>query len=99
MIPCTKPNNIGRPVGSSLWIVNPSNLEDILPIGAEGELLIEGPTLVRGYHQQNATKSFAEAPYWLKVFRNDPTAGIYKTGDLAIYREDGSIDFIGRRDT
>ncbi|KAE9373717.1 acetyl-CoA synthetase-like protein [Stipitochalara longipes BDJ] len=99
MIPGTKPNNIGRPVGSSLWIVNPSNLENISPIGAEGELLIEGPTLARGYLQQNATKSFVEAPSWLKIFRNDSTARIYKTGDLAIYREDGSIDFIGRRDT
>ncbi|KAF2158041.1 acetyl-CoA synthetase-like protein [Myriangium duriaei CBS 260.36] len=99
MIPGTKPNNIGRPVGSSLWIVNPSNLEEILPVGAEGELLIEGPTLARGYLQQNATKSFVEAPSWLKVFRNDPSARVYKTGDLAIYHEDGNIDFIGRRDT
>ncbi|KAJ8114204.1 hypothetical protein OPT61_g3860 [Boeremia exigua] len=99
MVPGTKPNNIGHPVGSSLWIVDPSNLENILPIGTEGELLIEGPTLARGYLQQNATKSFVEAPNWLKSFRNDARARVYKTGDLATYRQDGTIDFIGRRDT
>ncbi|EFR00467.1 hypothetical protein MGYG_03469 [Nannizzia gypsea CBS 118893] len=99
MVPGMKPTNIGFPVGSSLWVVNPSNIEDILPVGEEGELLIEGPTLARGYLQDNATKSFVEAPSWLKLFRNDPAARIYKTGDLAMYREDGSIDFIGRRDT
>ncbi|KAM5438484.1 NRPS cluster protein [Microsporum ferrugineum] len=99
MMPGIKANNIGRPIGSSLWIVNPSNIEDILPIGAEGELLIEGPTLARGYLQQNATRSFVEAPSWLKVFRNDPTTRVYKTGDLAKYREDGNIYFMGRRDT
>lgn len=99
MVPGTKPNNIGHPVGSSLWIVDPSNIENVLPIGTEGELLIEGPTLARGYLQHNATKSFVEAPRWLKTFRNDARARVYKTGDLATYRQDGTIDFIGRRDT
>jgi non-ribosomal peptide synthetase component F len=37
------PVSIGTPVGCAIWIVNPRNTNDLVPIGAVGELLIEGP--------------------------------------------------------
>ncbi|KAI1413936.1 peptide synthetase [Hypoxylon sp. FL1857] len=35
--------SIGRGVGGTLWIVDPSNHNRLMPVGAVGELLVEGP--------------------------------------------------------
>jgi non-ribosomal peptide synthetase component F len=43
------PNTLGRPIASSIWIVNPEDHNHLVPIGTEGELLIEGPIVARGY--------------------------------------------------
>ena len=43
------PRNIGFASGSTCWITDPGNHERLMPVGAVGELLIEGPTLARGY--------------------------------------------------
>ncbi|KAL8750734.1 MAG: hypothetical protein Q9199_006878 [Rusavskia elegans] len=45
-----RPANIGRQFGGELcWVVDPENHNQLLPIGAVGELVVEGPTLARGY--------------------------------------------------
>lgn len=46
----TDPANIGRGVGALTWIVDPSNCQKLAPVGAIGELLLEGPILARGKH-------------------------------------------------
>jgi amino acid adenylation domain-containing protein len=94
------PKNIGKAVGSVLWIVDALRHERLAPIGAVGELVVEGPTLSRGYlNKDEAQKAFVKAPKWLAELRGDPTARLYRTGDLVKYNPDGSITFIGRRDT
>lgn len=40
---------IGSAIGGACWIVDPVDHTRLVPLGAVGELLIEGPTLARGY--------------------------------------------------
>ncbi|KAH9908181.1 hypothetical protein F4778DRAFT_466715 [Xylariomycetidae sp. FL2044] len=40
---------IGRPHRGAVWIVDANNPDHLLPVGAEAELLIEGPILASGY--------------------------------------------------
>lgn len=91
--------NIGHAAGCRLWIVDADNYERLLPIGAVGELIIEGPIVGRGYlNDPNKTQAaFVDKPSWLK--RQSTLDGpIYRTGDLARYSSDGSITYIGRKD-
>src|SRR5262249_12683402 len=66
-----------------------------VPIGIAGELCIGGAGLGRGY--------LSRADLTAERFIPDPFsqthgARLYKTGDLARYLRDGSIDFLGRLD-
>ncbi|RSL90269.1 Enniatin synthase, partial [Fusarium oligoseptatum] len=43
------PNNIGLAVGAHSWIIDPSDPNRLVPIGAIGELVIESPGIARDY--------------------------------------------------
>ncbi|KAL5363806.1 hypothetical protein BJX96DRAFT_178400 [Aspergillus floccosus] len=95
------PKNIGTPLAAVCWVVHPKNHEILLPIGAVGELLIEGPTLARGYLNDPVKTAavFIRSPSWLKDIRPaQPEGRLYKTGDLVRYNADGSFQYVGRRD-
>ena len=65
------------------------------PIGVAGELHIGGVGLARGYHNRpelNAEK-FIHNP-----FSQEKGSRLFKTADLARYRADGAIEFLGRID-
>lgn len=82
------------------WIVDAESHDSLLPIGAVGELVLEGHTLARGYigEPEKTAAAFLEvAPPWLRKLR--PQSRLYKTGDLVRYNPDGTIRFIGRKDT
>lgn len=86
---------IGRPFNGGCWIVNPSNYHQLLPIGAIGELLIEGPHLAREYLDQpeKTADAFIEDAAWM------PSVKYYRTGDLARFDPDtGDIYYAGRKD-
>jgi amino acid adenylation domain-containing protein len=95
-------HNIGRPWCSAIWITHPKNSDQLLPVGAVGEILIEGPILAQGYLNDSTRTdaSFIPAPHWLHLFRNtsEPQSRLYRTGDMGQYQADGSIVFLGRRD-
>ena len=92
-------NSIGRGVGALVWIVSATNHDRLCPIGCIGELLIEGPVVARGYFDANQTKDcFIDNPRWAEV-ESGQRRRFYKTGDLARYRSDGYVSFIGRKDT
>ena len=86
---------IGKPLDNfRLYIVDKNNHR--LPIGALGELRMAGPQVSIGYlNRPEATE---------KVFiRNTFTADLnyrrmYCSGDIVRYKQDGNIEFIGRRD-
>jgi amino acid adenylation domain-containing protein len=89
-------SNIGHAVGCVTWIVDMYNHERLVPIGCIGELIIEGPTLARGYlHEETKTsQAFVANPGWLQRRGSK----LYKTGDLVRYDPDGTIVFVGRKD-
>ncbi|EEP76497.1 hypothetical protein UREG_01346 [Uncinocarpus reesii 1704] len=96
---------IGKGVGCATWIVDPADHDRLMPVGAVGELLVEGPIVGEGYlNNPTGTASvFIENPPWL-LAGSDRTDGrlgrLYKTGDLVKYDLDGSgsIFFVGRAD-
>ncbi|WYZ36335.1 hypothetical protein EsH8_XII_000085 [Colletotrichum jinshuiense] len=96
-------SNIGRAHRCVTWIVDENDHERLQPIGAVGELLIEGPIVAdRGYlDRPDATsRVFIGAPSWLQGGRHArPDARLYRTGDLVRYSSDGTINYIGRKDT
>jgi amino acid adenylation domain-containing protein len=89
--------NIGKSIGSVSWIVDPNNPDYLTPIGCVGELLIEGPILAREYlhDTEKTSKAFINGPAWASNARRR----MYKTGDLARYNSDGTITYLGRKDT
>ncbi|EDU41238.1 HC-toxin synthetase [Pyrenophora tritici-repentis Pt-1C-BFP] len=101
----SEPGTIGTGSGCRLWIVHPRNHDKLMPVGSVGELVIEGPTVARGYLNDEAktAKAFITNPAWTATLSCDsgifPTARMYKTGDLVRYNTDGSVSYIGRKDT
>ncbi|MCJ1278461.1 hypothetical protein MMC21_006278 [Puttea exsequens] len=91
--PQSNPKNIGRAVGCTSWVSAPEDHDRLVPVGAPGELLIEGPILARGYHQDDkkTRAAFIENPRWA-----DSPKRLYKTGDLVCYGSDGSLIYLGR---
>ncbi|KAI3326731.1 acetyl-CoA synthetase-like protein [Xylariaceae sp. AK1471] len=97
------PTNIGYPVANKSWVVDASNHDQLVPVGAIGELLLESYSLGRGYigDEERTSQVFIENPEWTKrpEFRNDTTIRrMYKTGDLVMRCGDGSLQYIGRKD-
>ncbi|KAK3368413.1 non-ribosomal peptide synthetase [Podospora didyma] len=98
--------NIGTSVGSVSWVTDPRDHNRLLPIGCVGELLIDGPILARGYMGRpvETAKAFIELPKWASM---DPHLGskgnnnrkMYKTGDLVRHSSDGSLVYLGRKDS
>lgn len=96
-----RPDNIGRAVGLLVWIVDPSNTDHLVPVGAVGEILLEGPNVAREYlkDKERTVQSFIENPAWLNEEKTIPPRRFYRSGDLARYNSDGSIQILGRIDT
>ncbi|KAL2845907.1 hypothetical protein BJY01DRAFT_247421 [Aspergillus pseudoustus] len=93
--------NIGYAFAGALWVVDPNDYNRLVPIGAPGELLIEGPLQARGYLNDpvKTAAAFVTDATWM--INNGFGSGrrLYRTGDLVQQNEDGSITYIGRRDT
>ncbi|OON72930.1 non-ribosomal peptide synthetase [Streptomyces tsukubensis] len=84
------------PVGAPLAGVRVHVLGDALtpvPTGVEGELYIGGNGVGRGYWGQ---PSLTAARFVADPFT--PGARLYRTGDRARVRRDGSLEFLGRAD-
>lgn len=96
----TEAANIGWPVGGLLWVVDPKNHHQLVPVGAVGELVIEGPHLGRGYLNNGVetAKAFIDSAAWMADFPASRSRRAYLTGDIVRRNLDGSVVFIGRRD-
>ena len=73
----------------------------LCPIGAPGELLIEGPLLARGYlnDARKTAAAFITDPAWVSRYGLGEGRRMYRTGDLVRQNPDGSFTYIGRKDT
>ncbi|PYH48570.1 acetyl-CoA synthetase-like protein, partial [Aspergillus saccharolyticus JOP 1030-1] len=101
------PNNVGPPTSAVCWVLDTKNDQKLAPIGTVGELLVESPIVGYGYLNEpiKTAASFIapEAhPLWLRRLRrseSNPRSRLYRTGDLVQYTADGTLRFIGRKDT
>ena len=96
---------IGRGQACANWILTTDDNPTLAPVGTTGELYIEGPIVGQGYLNSSTgdASAFLEDPLWL--LRGAGGSGhpgrrgrLYKTGDLAQYRADGTLAFMGRKD-
>ena len=96
----TSSQDVGRPVGCFVWIVDSEDPNKILPIGAVGEILLQGPTVAREYigDSEKTSAHFMDSVSWSSP-RSGPNWRFYRTGDLGRYREDGTLLFLGRKDS
>lgn len=85
---------IGRPIFNTQIYILDSYLQP-LPIGIPGELYIGGDGLARGYlnQPQLTSQQFIANP-----FNHKAEARLYKSGDLATFKPDGNIRYLGRID-
>lgn len=84
------------PIGNVLQNLNIYVLDDYhnhCGIGVKGELCVSGIGVGRGYlyDSEKTASVFVEDPF-------KPGVRMYKTGDIARFREDGIIEFFGRKD-
>lgn len=85
---------IGRPIHNMRLYILDRWLVPV-PIGTAGELCVAGPGVGRGYLNDPARTAVAFVP---NPFAEASEDRLYKTGDLARYRSDGTIEFLGRLD-
>ena len=83
---------IGRPIANTEIHIVDRALRP-LPPGIPGELLIGGAGVARGYLGQ---PGLSEQKFIASPFR--PGARLYRSGDLARWRCDGVLEFLGRLD-
>ncbi|KAK3171196.1 NRPS [Lepraria neglecta] len=93
--------SIGGPINTHAWIVHPDDHEKLLPIGAIGELLFEGPSNFSKYIKNNEkTKSvLIDPPRWRKAMNIPVASKLYKSGDLVRYLPGPGMTYVGRKDT
>ncbi len=86
--------SIGCPLTCTQAYIVDAQLQPV-PIGVVGELYLGGDGQARGYLNRPdlTAERFVPDP-----FSRTPGRRLYKTGDLARYRADGRIDYLGRLD-
>jgi amino acid adenylation domain-containing protein len=98
---------IGRAVSNTTLYVLDQQLQPV-PVGVTGELFIGGDGLAREYLGQpeltaekfiewslSLQPQISNLPNWANL----KAARLYRTGDLARWRPDGTLEFIGRKDS
>ncbi len=89
---------IGKPIANTqIYILDKDN--NLLPIGVPGELCIAGAGVGKGYlnRPELTAEKFVPNPFATK--ENHHGDIMYHTGDLARWRADGEIEYLGRIDT
>ncbi|HTX04526.1 MAG TPA: amino acid adenylation domain-containing protein, partial [Steroidobacteraceae bacterium] len=88
-----EPVSIGRPIPGTRVYVLDAGLEPV-PCGVAGELYIGGLGIAAGYlnRPELTAERFIANPY------GPPGSRLYRSGDRVRWREDGSLEYLGRVD-
>ncbi len=89
-----EPVPIGGPIsGTRVYVLDPDGA--LCPVGVPGELWIGGDGVALGYVADPVltAERFRPDPY-----QDEPTTRMYRSGDRVRWRDDGTLEFIGRRD-
>ena len=83
---------IGKTIDNYKIYIVDENLK-MQPIGVAGELCISGVGVAKGYKNltELSLNTFIESPF-------EENSTMYKTGDIAKLRDDGSVYYLGRKD-
>jgi amino acid adenylation domain-containing protein len=92
MATATEPCAIGRPIDNLQAFVLDSAM-DVVPTGIPGELYIAGDGLARGYWQRPGLTAERFVPSPFRIGER-----LYRTGDIARWRSDGHLEYLGRAD-
>ncbi|MBI5301745.1 MAG: amino acid adenylation domain-containing protein [Chloroflexi bacterium] len=88
---------VGRPLANrAAYILD--RMGNPVPVGVPGELHIGGASLARGYLNRPELTAEKFINYQLPIANCQLPIRVYKTGDLARFRSDGNIEFLGRLD-
>ena len=92
------PTNIGFQSACNLYLTHPSNSNILMPPGAIGEIVVDGPIVSRGYlNNPEAQLAFISPPTWARTSSVAAERRLYRTGDLARWNNDASLQFVGRK--
>lgn len=83
--------SIGTPIPNSKIYILDKDL-NICPIGVPGELCVAGIGVSKGYLNDSVKTEKSFIHFGLTNER------LYKTGDMALYNNNGELEYIGRRD-
>jgi acyl-coenzyme A synthetase/AMP-(fatty) acid ligase/aryl carrier-like protein len=85
---------LGRPLGNTqVYVLDQQG--EVAPLGVAGEMYIGGLGVGRGYLNRGDLTGERFVP---DAFVGERGARMYRTGDLGRWREDGTIEFLGRND-
>jgi amino acid adenylation domain-containing protein len=85
---------LGRPIANTEVYVLSADQQPV-PIGVPGELYIGGAGVARGYRHRPDLTTERFLPH---LFRQEPNARLYRTGDIVTYAPDGQLIYLGRAD-
>ncbi|MFD3823260.1 amino acid adenylation domain-containing protein, partial [Streptomyces sp. NPDC058625] len=93
--PAWKSIPYGRPIQNARYYVLDESLRPC-PLDVPGDLYIGGPCLSSGYADE---PGLTASKYLPSPFAGTPGERLYRTGDMARWRPDGNLEFLGRTDS